>query len=157
MFNITQFRELLIRPVLDSLQMYSKDAEELLVFTCAAESNGGTYLHQVKGPALGIYQCEPSTHTDLWYNYIFHRHSLASILALKFNCPRIPDSDRLLWDLNYATAVCRLDYRREAEPLPSHTDAESIFDYYKKYYNTSKGKSKKDKALEAYEAFLKSS
>jgi hypothetical protein len=61
MFNITQFRELLIRPVLDSLQMYSKDAEELLVFTCAAESNGGTYLHQVKGPALGIYQCEPST------------------------------------------------------------------------------------------------
>jgi len=157
MFNVAQFRALLVRPVLDSLQMYSEAAEELLVFTCAAESNGGTYLHQVKGPALGIYQCEPLTHTDIWQNYIIHRYSLTSILSLKFNCPRVPEPDRLVYDLHYATAICRLHYRRQPSALPDAKDVEGMWEYYKKYYNTSKGKAKRDKALETYEAFLQPS
>jgi len=137
--------------------MYSVDAEELLVFTCAAESNGGTYIHQVKGPALGIYQCEPSTHTDIWQNYIINRHSITSILSLNFNCPRIPEPARLVYDLHYATAICRLHYRRQAEALPKADDVEGMWDYYKKYYNTANGKAKRDKAVKIYESFLKSS
>ena len=62
MIDNKQLRELIIGPSLDALQMYSKEAEEILVFTCASESLGGTYLKQVKGPALGIYQMEPATY-----------------------------------------------------------------------------------------------
>ena len=70
MFNITQFRENIVNPVLHDLQMYTKEMAELIVFTCAVESNGGTYVKQIKGPALGIYQVEPSTFTDIWVNFI---------------------------------------------------------------------------------------
>ena len=69
MIDNKQLRECIIKPTLDSLQMYSQAAEELLVFTCACESLGGTYLKQVKGPALGIYQMEPATYQDIWENY----------------------------------------------------------------------------------------
>lgn len=157
MFNIAQFREHLVVPALSKLHMYSKDAEELLVFTCAAESNGGTYLHQIKGPALGIYQCEPATHHDIWQNYLRHRGNLVQILALNFGVNYDGNTaDRLIYDLHYATAICRLDYRREPEPLPNKDDVEGMWEYYKKYYNSSKGKAKKDRAIKAYESFSKS-
>lgn len=154
MLNIEQFRENLIKPVLSSLQMYSKDAEELLVFTCAAESHGGTYLKQINGPALGIFQCEPQTHNDIWYNFLRHRTSLVTLLSLNFNInPGQLDPARLVYDLNYATVIARLHYRREKQPLPSHDDVEAIYDYYKEHYNTVKGKSVKDKCIKAYELF----
>ena len=65
MLNIAQFRDLIVKSTLNDLLLYSEDAEELLVFTCAVESLGGTYLQQVKGPALGIYQMEPVTYNDI--------------------------------------------------------------------------------------------
>jgi hypothetical protein len=154
MFNIKQFRELIIQPVLNNLQMYSDNAEELLVFTCATESKGGTYLHQVKGRALGIYQCEPSTYSDLWNNYILHRHSLLMMLSLNFNAPRIPDPSRLIYDLHFATAMCRIDYRRESQALPEKNDIDGIWDYYKSYYNSALGKATKDKSIAAYNSFI---
>lgn len=61
MINTNQLREYVIIPALSKLNAYSKDAEELLIFTCAVETNGGEYLKQIQGPALGIYQCEPTT------------------------------------------------------------------------------------------------
>ena len=73
MFLHNQLRELIITPALSKLQLYSKDAEELLIFTCAVESDGGTYLKQIKGPALGIYQMEPRTYNDIWQNYMRNR------------------------------------------------------------------------------------
>ena len=155
MFNITQFRQDIVVPVLSQLNLYSKVAEELMVFTCAVESDGGTYVRQVKGPALGIYQCEPSTHNDLWRNYIINRNNYISILALNFGVNIIPDESKLVTDLRYATAVCRLHYARVKEALPqSEEDIDKIWEYYKKYYNTELGKSTKTKSIAAYKKFL---
>ena len=156
MLNCTQFRTLIIEPVLSKLQCYSKDAEELLVFTCAAESMGGTYLHQVKGPALGIYQIEPNTYTDIWVNYIRARNRLAMILALNFNCNKIPDPERLIYDLHFATAMTRIFYLRVTEAIPAHDDIDGIWSYYKKYYNTEKGKANKEESIKKYQNFIKS-
>ena len=153
MFNISQFRQELIVPVLSQLQLYSNVAEELLVFTCAAESNGGTYLKQIKGPALGIFQCELATHDDLWRNYIIHRNNYISILALNFGVNIIPDANKLITDLRYATAICRLHYARIKTALPTEVDVEAIWEYYKKYYNTEKGKASKTKSMDAYKKF----
>ncbi len=155
MFNITQFRSAVVVPSLSDLQLYSKDAEELLVFTCAVESNGGTYLHQVNGPAVGIYQIEPNTYTHIWINHIAKHTPLQMMLALKFNIPKMVPVEVMATDLRFATAMARLFYARFKDPLPKHDDIDGIWDYYKRYYNTSLGKAVKGKSIEAYKAFLK--
>ena len=154
MLNQNQLRELIIVPVLNDLQMYSKSAEELLVFTCAVESDGGTFLKQVKGPALGIYQMEPATHTDIWQNFIRYRTNIVTIMSLMFQAPSIPKSERLIYDLRYATAMARLHYRRFNERLPNEKDPKALYAYYKKYYNTPEGKSTEEKSIAKYNQFL---
>lgn len=155
MLDISQFRQYVLVPSLSLLQLYSKDAEELLVFTCAAESDGGTLLHQINGPAVGIFQCEPNTHNDLWRNFIIHRNNFVTQLAMNFAIPKIPDASKLVTDLMYATAICRLHYFRVKEPLPAADDVDAIWTYYKTYYNTVKGKAQKDKAIKAYNRFTR--
>lgn len=157
MFNLIQFRECIIKPALMDLQLYSVDALELLVFTCAVESNGGTYLKQIKGPALGIYQMEPATYNDIWQNYIKFRPKLALILSSNFDAMRMPPEDRMVYDLRYATAMARLFYLRANEPLPAFNDENAIWDYYKIYYNTSAGKADKVYSIGKYHDFIKGS
>ena len=156
MLDCSQFRSLIIEPVLSKLQVYSKEAEEVLVFTCAAESLGGHYLAQVKGPALGIYQMEPNTYTDIWINYIRARNQLATLLAMHYGCNKIPEVERLIYDLHFATAMARIHYLRVTGKLPAITDVEGIWEYYKKHYNTEKGKAKKDESIKKYQDFIKS-
>ena len=59
-----------IREVLTYLGKHSDSAEELLMLTCAVESQLGTYLKQIKGPARGIFQMEPATERDCWVNFL---------------------------------------------------------------------------------------
>lgn len=156
MLDCSQFRSLIVEPVLSKLRVYSKNAEELLVFTCAAESLGGTLLHQVKGPALGIYQMEPHTYTDIWSNYIRARNQLATLMALHFGCNKVPEIERLIYDLHFATAMTRIHYLRTPGTIPDAKDTDGLWDYYKKYYNTEKGKAKKEDAIKKYQDFIRS-
>lgn len=156
MLDCSQFRSLIVEPVLSKLRVYSKNAEELLVFTCAAESLGGHYLQQVKGPALGIYQMEPNTYTDIWVNYIRARSQLATLMAIHFGCNKIPEPDRLIYDLHFATAMSRIHYLRMPGNLPDAKDVDGMWDYYKKYYNTEKGKAKKEDSIKKYQDFIRS-
>ncbi len=156
MLDCSQFRSLIIEPVLSKLRLYSKGAEELLVFTCAAESLGGTLLQQIKGPALGIYQMEPNTYTDIWSNFIRARNQLATLMALHFGCNRVPEIERLIYDLHFATAMTRIHYLRMPGNLPDAKDIDGLWDYYKKYYNTDKGKAKKEESIKKYQDFIRS-
>lgn len=156
MIDNKQLRELIIKPALDCLQMYSDSAEELLVFTCACESLGGTYLKQVKGPALGIYQMEPATYTDIWENYIKNQGHVLNLLSINFDVHKLPLPERMIYDLKFATAMARLHYRRRKETLPQSTDIDGIWEYYKKYYNTHLGKAEKETSIKHYQKFLKS-
>ena len=155
MIDNKQLRERIIKPALDGLQMYSIEAEEILVFTCACESLGGTYLKQIKGPALGIYQMEPTTYTDIWQNYIKNQGGLVNLLTLNFSCHNMPLPERMIYDLKFATVMARLHYRRRKEPLPKATDIDAIWEYYKKYYNTPLGKAEKEASIKHYQKFLK--
>jgi hypothetical protein len=156
MLDCSQFRSLIVEPVLSKLRLYSKNAEELLVFTCAAESLGGTYLQQVKGPAVGIYQMEPITYTDIWVNYIRARNQLATLMAIHYGCNKIPEVERMIYDLHFATAMARIHYLRMPGNLPDAKDIDGIWDYYKKYYNTEKGKAKKEDSIKKYQDFIRS-
>lgn len=156
MLDCSQFRSLIVEPVLSKLRLYSKSAEELLIFTCAAESLGGTYLQQVKGPALGVYQMEPNTYSDIWANYIRARSQLATLMAMHFGCNKIPEVERLIYDLHFATAMTRIYYLRMPGNLPEVKDTEGMWNYYKKHYNTEKGKAQKENSIKKYQDFIKS-
>lgn len=151
MLDHNQLRQYIIQPTLDKLQEFSHNAAEMLVFTCAAESDGGTFLHQIKGNALGIYQCEPATHQDIWTNYLCRNSKLMMLMALHLDVQPSPNNhERLIYDLRYATAIARFHYRRVPEHLPNKDDIEGMYEYYKQFYNTSSGKSTKDKSIKNY-------
>jgi hypothetical protein len=153
MIDVNQFRRLVVTPTLDMLGMYSKSVEELLVFTCATESKGGTYIKQIQGPALGVYQMEPATHQDVWGNYIKRQSGLMTKVAVRFNINTVPEPNRMIYDMLYSTMMARLMYRRFSEPLPNHSDIDAIWEYYKKYWNTELGAATKKESIDAYKKF----
>lgn len=154
MLNVHQLRELIIKPALYDLVVPSDDAVELLVFTCAVESDGGTFVKQLNGPALGIYQMEPATHNDIWQNFIMKQKSLYMKMLTNFDCSRIPDEFRLIYDLRYATAMTRIHYLRVSKAIPSKDDVQGLWDYYKTYYNSSQGAAQEDKTIQKYLSFI---
>ena len=157
MINGLQLTELIIKPAIADLQMYSDNAVELLIFTCANESLGGTYIKQKVGSALGIYQMEPKTYNDIWQKYIYCNLSIILQLNHNFEAYRMPPEDRLVYDLRFATAMARLHYARVKEPLPPAHDTEALWNYYKIHYNTSAGKAKWNDGVGNYHHFKSNS
>src|ERR1700751_1761010 len=153
MLSALQLRNLIITPALNDLLLYSDEAVELLLFTCANESDGGTYIKQFNGPALGIYQMEPVTYNDIWQNWIMHKSDILLRLTHNFEASRMPDEYRLMYDLRFATAMARIHYQRVKEPLPKLYDVDGLWNYYKTYYNTAAGKANKETAVNAYQRF----
>lgn len=146
MIKADQFARYVIKPALQSLGMYSLPAEQLLLGTACAESKLGTYLHQVGGPALGVFQMEPATHFDLWDRYIRYRMEL-KLQLLHLVPPDMhgqvggaPNPDVLITDMRYAAIMARLLYRRSPRPLPEADDWAAMASMWKAVYNTPMGK-----------------
>jgi hypothetical protein len=144
-FDTEQFRELVI-DVLNgemSVRAYShafnsKSAVELLLGTCAVESDFGTYLHQIDGPALGIFQMEPTTFYWIATRYGFSEYS-------HFD---------LKWDLRLAVLMARYRYWAVAEPLPGSDNIEALARYWKRYYNTYLGSGKVGDFITKYKKYV---
>ncbi len=157
MFNIKQFREDIVAPTLGALQIRNANMAELLVFTCAVESAGGTYVRQIKGPALGIYQIEPATFTDLFVNYVLRKPDIANLFTLNLGMHRMPQPEEVITNLSLATACTAMlyQYRKARLPADSKLTSEQLWDIYKPLYNTVKGASKKEPSIAAYEKWIK--
>ena len=144
--------EYVIRPTLEYLGMYSEAAENLLIGTAAHESRF-EYLHQVKGPAIGLWQMEPATHYDLYINYLDTRSSLKTkirgLAAGRFSGMEIP-ADEMHGNLTYACAMARLQFWRRSEPMPHKGDIEGLGRYYKKWYNSTAGKATPEDFVSAF-------
>jgi len=122
-------RELIIRPALRPLGIWSANAEELLLLTSAQETYLGRYLRQVTmhgapdGVGLGIYSMEADTFNWLRAKYtVYIRNNVTAA--------------DLISDLNLATVMARLRYLVIREPLPDHKDISGMAHYWHKYYNT---------------------
>ena len=140
----------LISDVLKSIDLYSKAAVELLMLTSAVEAHCGSYIEQVGGPALGIFQMEPATHDDIWNNYlIFHNDLFNKVIILRNGNAKL--SQRA--NLSYQIAMARVHYLRVNEKLPSYRDIPGMARYWKKYYNTELGRGTTSDAREKYKRY----
>ena len=137
-------RECVIRPTLYKLDLYSLEAEELLLLTAAQESKLGYYLKQVGGPALGIYQIEPATHRDI-LRYLYHKPELRDIID---SLATSANDSELIWNLAYSTAIARVKYLMVPEAIPLTLEGQAR--YYKQYYNTPLGRATEDEAIKNY-------
>jgi hypothetical protein len=132
-----QFRDVIVRPTLQRIALWSPAAEALVLGTAIHES-GLKYLRQVGGgPGRSFYQIEPATHADVWANYLQHWPPLAQAVSI---LAATRTDDELEINLAYATAICRLLYRRAAPPLPAADDIDGLAAYWKAHYNTLLGK-----------------
>ena len=159
MIHPDHLRQLVIRPALEFIGLWSQSAENLLLGTWCVESTVGnrTYLEQDGGPALGGYQMEPPTHQDNWDNFLnFRKQQEPRAKLLPLVPPagfdehgRVLDS-QLVVNLPYATAQARIRYYRVSDPLPASGNLPALAAYYKAYYNTKHGAGTVFKFMDAY-------
>ncbi|WP_438466984.1 hypothetical protein [Marinomonas sp. PE14-40] len=148
--NLLQLKDLVVKPVLKDLGMYSIAAEQLVLGTICQES-GGIHLKQLGGgPALGICQMEPNTHKDIWINYLKYQRDIVKDLAGYISAAAedvyavadYPDHDELISNLKYSVAMCRVHFWRKPNALPKANDINGLASYWKQFYNTVKGAGK---------------
>jgi hypothetical protein len=148
-------RTYVIQPACNAIKKWSPNAEELLVATFAHESLGGTFLAQQKGPARGGYQHEPDTYADDWRVAIDTNNFLKSniLTACQYACD--PGFNTVTYNIFYATIMARVHFSRFPESIPDKNDIVAIYNYYKKYWNSSAGAANQSDFIAHYTNYIK--
>jgi hypothetical protein len=151
----------LIQKVLLGMNKYSSEAVELLMLTAAQESHCGEYITQIGGgPALGIFQMEPATMRDIFDNYLNYRKPLKQSVEMFSSGSDLDLEGNILFQI----ALARVHYLRVPEAIPKRQDfqgSDAGFDlyvfamarYWKKYWNTDKGKGTVREAFDNYNRY----
>lgn len=149
-----QFYDYHVKPALRAMANFGNyntlAARRLMVVTADVESRCGYKIKQDGGPAESAYQVEPPTLATVlfeWDAYI--RSKEFAILIDSFACTFDINSNMLNSPL-YATAIARGYYAMDPEPLPSYNDLESMWQYYKRVWNTEEGATTKEQFVEAW-------
>ena len=159
MVNKVQIKKL-IAEILKELDLDSVQAEALVFNTGLVESKY-EYLMQVKGPAIGFFQCEVPTAIDICLNYLKYRPKLmkkvahACMIDIKYFLDPKEDVWRRLLQYNLALQISlvRLHYRRVPEKLPNNVAEQAS--QWKRWYNTKKGKGTEKHFIELVKAYGK--
>jgi len=147
--NNFQLRELIIRPTLIELDMYSQEAEDLVAGTIAQESQMGQFIKQFPtGPAMGICQMETATHNSLWKHFIKYRDTISNAL---WDMTVTRDAEEMIWNMKYAVAMCRIHYYSKPGSIPSNV--EGLAAYWKEHYNTPNGKGQEHEFIDNYRRY----
>lgn len=148
-----QFKELIVRPILKSIDLWSETAENLLAGTAYIESEL-QYIKQLPdGPAVSVMQIEPNTYLDLKKRVSDKYPEIFCKIKLSLFMNKIPDTaDWLIGNLNAAVIFARLKYYFDPEPLPLVDDYVGMAELYKRVYNTSNGAATLENATIAFRA-----
>lgn len=138
----------LVHIVLQGLDLWSEDAEELVIRTGAVES---AFLHREGisgGPELGFWQIHPRTAKHLLFTYLLRpsksdmRDKFERLLG--YDLTILQEEERFESELRdndiLGIALCRLWYFIAPYPVQDATDHWAQAWLWKKWYNTSKGK-----------------
>lgn len=128
----------------DNPQIDNKSIRQLLFVTTGAETHFGYYLtQQPSGYADSIYQHEPKTVEDAYYRlrlkdnkpvYANLKHALDELYI-----SALTNEQNLIMNFAYATALARVIYYLVPKSLPRFDCRKEMWEYYKKYWNSSKG------------------
>ena len=137
---INEIKEI-VEYALYKIDSYSDDALALVVRTGMAESGYRALKGYGEGnPAIGFWQIEPVTMNDMITNYIHYRsHYKKNLISLGMNFEKDTIMS-VMSNLAVQAALCRLDYRRDKDPLPSWDNLEGQASYWKRVYNTVEGR-----------------
>jgi hypothetical protein len=138
----------LVRMVLQGIDMWSPDAEELVLRTGAVES---AYLAREgihNGPELGYWQIHPRTAEDLLYRYLQRskrqewKENLETVLGYPLSW-LLEEPERFEDELRdndvLGIALCRLWYMIAPYPIPDSRNLPAQAWLWKKWFNTHKG------------------
>jgi len=134
--NKQQLTDLVIIPTLKEIPKgYTPEAVMAIQMIIAHESNGGEYIAQVKGPALGIIQMEPFTHSQVWKfgDSIQKNAELLRIVTRGTGVKNTPLPNRLIYDLRYNVFMARQKLFMAPGALPK--EPEEMATYLKKHWN----------------------
>ncbi|MEZ0150541.1 MAG: hypothetical protein AB9Q19_14690 [Candidatus Reddybacter sp.] len=129
-----EFRQLIVRDTLRTIDDWAPAHENLLLGTAAQESSMGLSLKCDR--LLGIYHISPNTHRAVWDKYLLHHPELASLvrgLAGQHSFIRDPHGE-LIGNLKYTTAIAWLIYRRTEKALPSADDIPGLAEYWHRHF-----------------------
>lgn len=157
-------RKYIIEPVLEYMNKGGNDAVNLLLGTAAVESDlfrirqiGYKLISLLiavrKNGAYGLWQMELFTHDSLFNDYLNYRPALKT-KVLNFYDRNGSVSQNLISNHFYAAAMARIKYLTVPEKLPKADDIEGMAVYWKKYYNTEKGKGTAIKFIENYKGYI---
>jgi hypothetical protein len=124
----------IIRTALHLIDLWSPEAEELIIGTAAKESHLGKWLQQIGGPARGVCQVEPKTEFDNWYNYLRYRDGLRERVTAATGLTA-PNLDRLKNDPIYNVVMARIWYLRRPKKIPPAYDVQALAEYWNDEYN----------------------
>lgn len=142
--DVTELRNFVIRPTLKHLNVWSTNAENLLLGTAALESGLGSHLKEAYHQGLGIYAITPEVHKQLWDEYLVGDVDLASEirgLASQHEFLEHPHQE-LTTNLSYATAIAWYLYEQNGLKLPKRKctlDALAHF-WYQHYWHHTKNR-----------------
>ena len=163
--NYEQLLEHVIKPANNLLGVDSLAAQQLLIGTCAVESNAEFIAQLGNGPARGIFQMEPATHKDIWDNYLKYRPTYQDVARALLSAMEsenfynsnggdgawgMINNQSLTSNLLYQAVMCRIHYLRVSAPLPPANDLSALAAYWKQYYNTHLGAGTEQKFIDAF-------
>lgn len=153
--NRDQLKLYVIRPALKHIGLWTLPAENLVYGTGSHESGGWQWIDQTTpgpGPAYGPFQMEEATFED--HLRRLRRPENAAIYSRLMDLRiRLVEADVTEMHGNwfFAAAMCRIHYWFNPEPLPSNPDdIRALGEYWKKHYNTFKGKGTVDEFVRDY-------
>ena len=123
------------------------NAYDLVFETGQAESGYRALEGYGEGnPAVSFWQIEPATVRDIWENYISYRKPMIEAV---YKLGLIEDKKvfSVLSNIALAAAFCRIHYRRMPGAIPENMPERAA--YWKKFYNTYKGKGTVDHYIAA--------
>lgn len=138
--EIEHVRAYIVKPALYRIDLWSPAAENLVLGTLMQESELRALKQYAAGPALGLAQMEPATHTSLWVHSIPGIAGLASKLTallapVDHESLPVPTEFALMHNLLYAAAMCRVRYYIVPQRLPLQNDPMAMATYWVRWYN----------------------
>ena len=157
MLELRHFLDQVIRPTLRQTAHHeawnSETAVALVLGTAAAESRLTALVQHGGGPARGLYQMEPDTTRWLWGDYLARQPDLRERIQ-RLAAPGPDVDEQVAGNLYLATALCRLRYWTDPEPLPG-VDCDALGEVWKRVYNTEAGAGTLDHWRQAWSAVVK--